>query len=102
MASRLELHSELCQIMGNENVYFQPPPSRRMSYPCIRYEINGVWTDNADNINYKIVNNYDVIVIDPDPDRIIYLKILRKFKMVKFLRSYVSNNLNHYVLSLYY
>ena len=102
MASRLELHEELCAILGSRNVYFQPPESVSMNYPCIRYSKSGVHQMRANNKNYKSTNEDEVIAIDTNPDSEISDKILKHFPMCKFDRPYVANNLYHFSLTLYY
>lgn len=102
MASRLDLHEELCDVLGTRNVYFQPPESVKLVYPCIVYSTSGVFKLNANNRLYKSRNSYEVIVIDHDPDTDIFDRILAHFPMSRFDRSYTSDNLNHYVLTLYY
>lgn len=102
MASRLELHEELCELLGTRNVYFQPPESIKLSYPCIIYSRSGVTKQNANNRLYKSVNEYGIIVIDANPDSSIPDDILNHFPMCRFDRSYTSNNLNHTSLTLNY
>ena len=103
MGSRLELHEELCELLGSRNVYFQPPESLKMQYPCIRYSISGMPKLNANNKVYlKTCNTYTLTVIDRDPDSNVSNRILNHFQMVRFDRAYVSNNLNHYTLTLNY
>lgn len=102
MASRLELHEELCTILGNRNVYFQPPESVKMKYPCIRYSLSNVNHQHANNSIYKNTKQYEIIVIDDDPDSRIWEEILAHFRMCSFDRSYTSDNLNHNALKLYY
>lgn len=100
MATRLELQAKFEEILGSENVYFQPPA--RMSYPCIEYSLSGIATKRANNAIYNSINRYEVIVIDYDPDSTIHTKILDSFRMCSFDRSYKANNLNHFVLTLYF
>ena len=102
MASRLKLHEELCEILGSRNVYFQPPESVKLKYPCIVYSLDGVNKQNANDSLYKSINQYQVIVIDVDPDGIIHMRILEHFPMCSFDREYTSNNMNHKSLKLYY
>lgn len=102
MASRLELHEELCAILGTRNVYFQPPESIRLMYPCIVYSLSGVDKINANNKSYKTDKRYEITVIDSDPDSEFYDKILEHFQMCSFDRAFASDNLNHWILSLYY
>lgn len=102
MASRLKLHEVFCEILNNRNVYFKPPNNLIMTYPCIRYALSGVDIRCANNRLYKRYNEYEVIVIDKDPDSKIYNEVLEYFPMCSFIRSYISDNLNHTVLKLYY
>ena len=102
MGSRLDLHEELCELLGSRNVYFQPPESIKLTYPCIVYSMSGVFKLNANNRLYKSRNSYEVIVIDRNPDTDIYTRILEHFPMCRFDRMYVSDNLNHYALTLYH
>ena len=68
MGSRLNLQEELEQMLGTRNVYFQPPPSKKMQYPCIVYERAKLEPDYADNRPYKIDKVYYVTYIDTNPD----------------------------------
>ena len=102
MASRLELHEELCDILGSRNAYFQPPASIKLNYPCIVYSISSVNKQNANDQMYKSMNEYKVVVIDTDPDSEIPSKIIAHFPMCRFDRPYTSDNLNHSALTLYY
>ena len=103
MERRLELHEELCELLGSRNVYFQPPESLKMQYPCIRYSISDMPKLNAnDKVYLKTCTTYAVTVIDADPDSDISTRILSHFSMVRFDRTYTSNNLNHHILTLNY
>jgi hypothetical protein len=102
MASRLELHDELCELLGSRCVYFQPPESIKLNYPCIVYSRSNINKLNANNALYKKTNQYEVIVIDRDPDSDISDRILEHFSMCRFDREYTSDNLNHNILTLYY
>jgi hypothetical protein len=102
MADRLNLHEELCIILGHSRAYFQPPASFKMSYDCIRYSLAGINSLKADDKNYKNTKRYELVVMDTNPDSDIYLKILEHFPMCSFDRYYVADNLHHWVLTLYY
>lgn len=102
MESRLKLHEEFCEILKSRNVYFKPPESIKMAYPCIRYRVTGVDHRHADDRIYKRYKEYEVIIIDRDPDSEIYIEVLDRFPMCSFVRSYVADNLNHTILKLYY
>lgn len=102
MASRLELHEELCKILGTRNVYFQPPESVKMQYDAIRYSLGGKDLKRANNKIYHFTNQYDGVVIVKNPDTDIPDKILSHFEMCSFGRPYTADNLNHYPFTLYY
>lgn len=102
MDKRLALHEELCDLIKSRNVYFQPPASVQMIYPCIKYSISGVDVKSANNRNYKSIKRYEIIVIDEDPDSTLPDLILSHFSTCRFDRMYTADNLNHSVLSLYY
>ena len=102
MASRLELHEELCTVLGSRNVYFQPPESVKMKYDAIRYDLGGKDLKHANNRIYLNTNQYDGVVITRDPDTIIPDKLLAHFEMCSFGRPYVAENLNHYPFTIYY
>ena len=99
MAPRLKLQEVLEEIQGNDSVYFQPGPNIIMDYPCIVYNVDGLDTQWADNLAYKQEVNYQVVVIDRDPDNETWRKVGRLSKST-FNRSEVVENLNHYYFNL--
>lgn len=101
-ARRLILHEKLCEILGNRNVYYQPPESKLMEYPCIRYSKSDIDILNANDRVYKKVDQYEVIVMDFDPDSTIADRILDHFPMCRFDRSYPSDNIYHTIITLYF
>ena len=102
MASRYNLHEELCAILGSKNVYFQPPASVKMQYDAIRYELSDKDLKRANNGIYKMTNQYSGVIITRDPDTTIPDELLKHFKMCSFGRPYIADNLNHYPFTLYY
>lgn len=102
MASRLNLHEELCDILGSNSVYFQPPESIKLKYPCIVYSLSRVDKLSANNVCYKTSYGYTVTLIDPNPDSEFFESILTHFQMCSFDRAYASDNLNHFTYTIYY
>lgn len=102
MASRLKLHEELCDVLGTRNVYFQPPESVKLKYPCIVYSLSGVSKRNANDQMYTGVNQYQIVSIEVDPDGNISMKLLSRFPMCSLDRAYVADNLNQKSHTLYY
>lgn len=101
MDRRLELHEVLCEALGSEEVYFQPPASVVMSYPAIRYTLYDVNNVYADNSVYKQDVGYQITVIDRDPDSEVVQRV-SKIPGIRFNRYYAADNLNHTVFVIYY
>lgn len=101
MASRLVLQNTFEQMLGNRNVYYESPESLKMNYPAIRYSKVRPSTKNADDNTYIKTNCYEVIVISTRPDDPIVAKV-EGLPMCEWNRHYVSDNLHHDVLTLYY
>lgn len=102
MASRLSLHEELCKVLGTRYVYFQPPESLKLDYPCVIYSRSSPRKHNANDKLYMSTNRYEGTVIDYDPDSKIPDKIVNHFPMCTLDRSYISDKLNHFTFTLYY
>lgn len=100
MLTRLELHEELCNILGSRNVYFQPPASITLHYPAIVYSINNLDNHQADNEIYNQNIQYIITVIDEDPDSEVFHR-MKLYRRARFVRPYVADNLNHYVFTIY-
>jgi len=101
MSRRIDLQNLLIGLLGTSNVYFQPPATITMSYPCIVYERTRINTDFADNNPYGIYTQYKVTVIDKNPDSPIPMKIAALSRCI-YDRHYAVDNLNHDVFNLYY
>lgn len=101
MATRLELHEKLLSLFGSKNIYYQPPENLKIEYPAIIYSRNDIDSKYANNKKYINTNLYTIIVIDRKPDNPVIEKIL-ELPMSDYDRHYVSDNLNHDVIKLYY
>ena len=101
MASRLDLHEILCGMLNSRSCYFQPPSSVRMQYPAIRYSIKDVEKRSADDIAYRKLPCYELILIDKNPDSEFIEKLL-DLPYCSYDRHYESDNLNHDVFTLYF
>jgi hypothetical protein len=99
MAPRLELQALLLTMAPN--VYFQPPPTAMMKYPCIVYKRDYSNTEFADDKPYKHRKRYMVTVIDQDPDSDIPEKV-KELPLCLFDRFYTADNLNHDVFKLFF
>lgn len=101
MDRRQELHNKLKEILGSDHVYFCPPPSFKLTYPCIIYKPGVSSVLSADNIKYHTKKQYVVTVITYDPDSPIPDRV-HEMLYCGMDRIYTSNNLNHFVYRLYY
>jgi hypothetical protein len=101
MRTRLEFSAVLNAISGPKKVYFQKPSNVSMKYPCIVYNIDNLSSLYADDIKYKNMTRYTVTVIDENPDSTIYKELL-KLNYSNLDRMYVSDQLHHFVLTIYY
>lgn len=99
MGQRADLHTILLGFC--DNVYFQPPPTLTMKYPCIVYSKEDVDTTHANNIPYKNTKRYSVTVIDRDPDSEIPDKVA-ELPLCVFDRFFTADNLNHDVFKLFF
>jgi len=99
---RLLLHEKLKELIGNDNVYFQPPESLKMQYPCIRYKRSSGNSFAADNIKYVRRITYELMVISKDPEETAVFTIPEAFEYCDEGRHYTANNLNHDVFYIFW
>lgn len=97
---RLTLSETLHEVLGSDNVYYQPPETVKMQYPAIVYALDGIENVHANDGVYLNRYRYSVTVIDKSPDSSIADKISLVPKC-RFNRHYTKDNLNHYVFTLY-
>lgn len=101
MGRRLDLQAVLVELLGSDNVYFQPPANVTMKYPCIVYRRDNIHTNYADNESYLVTKRYQVTVIDQNPDSELPDKV-SKLPACSFDRFFTADNLNHDIFSLFF
>lgn len=100
-ASRLKFRNKMVEQIGSEiRLYFQPPESRSIEYPCIVYHYEGLFHLPADNRKYILYDRFTVTAIDKDPDASWHNNLLN-LSYSDFDRSYIFDNLNHWVYTIY-
>lgn len=102
MATRLQLHEELCTLLGSRQVYFQPPSNVKMKYPCFVYQANAGEESRADNRRYMFERRYQLTYITKDPDDPLPTSIGDHFEKCRYGSDYVTDNLYHSNFDLYY
>ena len=101
MGTRQDLQSRFEEILGSSNVYFQPPETLKLKYPCIIYSLSDIYARSADDSHYSMQKAYTITVISRDPDNAIAESLLA-YPKTRFDRRYVVDNLYHDILTLYY
>lgn len=101
-ARRLKLHEKLCEILGSRNVYYQPPESVKMQYPCIVYNRDTTRKFNADNRRYLSKDVYEVTFICKNPDSDIPDNIEEELSMIRRQTRYTADGLYHDPFYLYF
>lgn len=113
MRSRLDLHEKLKDFIGNDNVYFEPPEGYKMSFPCIKYNLSGADVLRANDSIHRFMKRYSVTIITRDVDEGeewrpsaredgIIEGFLKTFEHSSFDRPFKSDNLMHFVFTLYF
>lgn len=101
MAPRVELQLLLDAIPTVTKAYFVPPTNLEMTYPAIVYGLDDIVTLFADDVPYKQSKRYQVTLITRDPDSPA-VDALASLPMCSFNRSYVAENLHHFVFTLFF
>lgn len=102
MASWNDLRTELIQITNMKNVYYQPPSNVRMSYPCIRFKLDSNDVKYASNTPYRTMIKYQIVYITNKVDDDMITLLQTRLRYCVFDRSYISDNLYHYVFEVFY
>ena len=98
---RIELQRILENLLGSRNVYFQPPETVKLQYPCIVYELGDIDVVHADNEKYVTKKMYTVMLMDKKPDSELIDKLIL-LPYCSFDRHYAAENVNHDIFTLYF
>lgn len=101
MDRRLELQEILKNILGSSNVYFQPPESLKLQYPCIVYSRSDIDQKYADNRTYMSRVRYSLTLITRTPDSDLVNSIL-ELPYCSYDRYYAADSLSHDSFTLFY
>ncbi len=97
---RIKFHNKLVVILGTNYVYYQPPASTKLTYPCICYTLKKMDSKYSGNQMYTYDRAYEVVLIHTKPYNDIKDALLTMAKC-RFDRTYISDNLYHYVYLIY-
>ena len=101
MDRRLRLQKLLVEILEMKHVYHQPPENVKMEYPAIVYSKQTEDDIFANNLKYKTQDEYQLTVIDRNPDSKFPGKI-SKLPFTSHNTRFVKDGLYHDVFTLYY
>ena len=101
MGRRMDLQTKLEEILGSRNVYYEPPESLKINYPCIIYKKDNDSVRYADDKTYKSILGYQVTLIEKTPDSPTIDRI-KDLPMCRWNRHFANDNLHHDVFTLYF
>lgn len=97
---RVQLHRMLESVLGSRYVYFQPPTGTKLQYPCIVYNLADANDAHAENKIYRRLYRYTMTYITKDPDDP-KRDDIDDLRYCSFDRFFASDNLNHFVYTIY-
>ena len=71
-----------------------------MSYPAIVYELNDIQDIYANNSTYLRHKSYSITLMDKNPDNT-YVEAIANLPKSKFNRFFVTENINHWVFTVF-
>ena len=101
-SKRIELQQVLESIIGSNYVYYRPPESTKLKYPCIIYNLKSGVAHRADNANYIFKRCYDVQLIHKTADTDLVEALIGAFPYIRFDNNFITDNLIHENFVLYY
>lgn len=101
MGRRADLHHILEATLGSKNVYFEPPESFKLTYPCIVYFLDAHHEALADNDQYSLSKRYAMTYLTFSPDDVMVDK-LERLRFCHLSRHYTASNLHHYAYTIFY
>jgi len=99
--TRVQLDSILRTILGTTNVYFDPPESFKLKYPCIVYSLEAHQERRAENEPYIKMRRYGLTYITRDADDPM-VDTLEDLEYCHLNRPYTADGLFHYAYDIYF
>lgn len=100
--SRVGLNDIFKEILGSGNVYFNPPESLKLNYPCIVYNYDSGDSIFADDSAYQFNRKYSAQYISKKADDIMSDRIATEIPMCTMGRNFIQDNMYHYNYTIYY
>jgi hypothetical protein len=100
---RYELDDKLAELLPESwHLYFQPPENLKLKYPALTYRKTSGDTKFANNGMYKYDRQYELTFIYEDPDDETPFNVMSQFMYCRADRHFVTNNLHHDTVVLYF
>jgi hypothetical protein len=97
---RLKAYDILSNVLGSDQVYYDPPESVKMKYPCFVYTLSKINKTEANNSSYLQHSRFDITFIRKQADSEVVDRLLH-VKYCEHNRTFKSNDLYHDVFTLY-
>lgn len=97
MLSRIELQTYLEKLSEEENikVYFQPPPTIKLTYPCLIIEFSDIFQNFANNKLYSVFQTYEITHISTNPDAKFPSELVKNEGFSYIGKIYINDGLYH-------
>lgn len=105
MGTLPELIDKLYEVLGENTeytVYGKAPTNTTLSYPCIVIKLDTDHVRRADNRPYMKLKKYTLTLITSDIFDTTYDTLVDNLPYCRFENNYISDQLYHYKLVLYY
>lgn len=102
MGDRIGLHNLLKSINSEIQLYYQPPASLFITYPCFIYKDKVGQTLKAADGLYRHINCYELVYIAKTPNVGMINTILGTFQYCSSDNIFTNDGLHHYVFTIYY
>lgn len=105
MGTLTDLINKLYDILGENTkytVYGKPPTNTSLSYPCIIISLDNSHTRRANDKVYMKSHKYTLTVITKDIFDDTYDLLEDNLQYCRFESKFISDNLYHYKLVLYF
>lgn len=93
--TRIELDAILRSTLGSDHVYFDPPESFKLKFPCIVYHDSGRIVWKADNGNYIKFKRYMLNYMTKDADDPM-VDTIEELQYCTMATPYTSDNVFYY------
>lgn len=95
------LETAMSMVEYTPHVYYQPPESIKLAYPCIVYGRDNFDMKYANDHIYKDMTKYTVTVMDVNPVSPL-VDVLRTIPYCRMDREFTTTGIHHFIFTLFY